>query len=64
MMLDCFGFALPRCVLGPENLCHNLNQRNAKTKTRLGNSRLPRFKEVACCYFEFSLANNHGKVLF
>ena len=31
-MLDCFGFASLRCVIGPENSCHNLNQSNVKLK--------------------------------
>ena len=30
MMLDCFGFASLRCVIGPENSCHNLNQSNVE----------------------------------
>ena len=32
VMLYCFGFALLRCVIGPENSCHNLNQSNVKLK--------------------------------
>ena len=32
MMLDCFGFASLRCVIGPKNSCHNLNQSNVKLK--------------------------------
>ena len=32
MTLDCFGFASLRCVIGPENSCHNLNQSNVKLK--------------------------------
>ena len=32
MMLDCFGFDLLRCVIGPENVCHNLNQSDVKLK--------------------------------
>ena len=31
-MLDCFGFALLCCVIGPENSRHNLNQSNVKLK--------------------------------
>ena len=59
MMLYCFGFALLRCVIGPENSRHNLNQSNVKLKlTRV----FPRLKEVGCFYSEFSLANNHGNL--
>ena len=32
VILDCFGFALLCSVIGPENLCHNLNQSNTKLK--------------------------------
>ena len=32
VMLYCFGFALLRCVIGPENSRHNLNQSNVKLK--------------------------------
>ncbi|RMX56898.1 hypothetical protein pdam_00025097 [Pocillopora damicornis] len=31
-MLDYFGFALLCCVIGPENLCHNLNKSDVKLK--------------------------------
>ena len=32
VMLYCFGFALLRCVIGPENSRHNLNQSKVKLK--------------------------------
>ena len=35
VMLYCFGFALLRCVIGPENSRHNLNQSNVKLKPNM-----------------------------
>ena len=65
VMLYCFGFALLRCVIGPENSCHNLNQSNVKLKPNttwsLAFSRA--LRRLAVCWLdEFSLANNHGNL--
>ena len=64
-MLDCFGFALLRCLIGPENSRHNLNQSNVKLKPNttwsLAFSRA--LRRLAVCWLdEFSLANNHGNL--
>ena len=55
MMLDCFGFDLLRCVIGPENVCHNLNQ-STKTKHNLVTRVFPHLRR-------FSLANDDGNLL-
>ena len=64
MMLDCFGFASLRCVIGPENSCHNLNQSNVKLKPNttwsLAFSRA--LRRLPFSYSVFSLANNHGNL--
>ena len=56
MILDYFGFALLRLLIGPENLSHPLNQLNAKVKTNpnFATGVFPRIKQVA----EFSLVND------
>ena len=66
MMLDYFGFALLCCVIGPENLCHNLNKSDVKLKpnTIWSPAFFPRFKKVASFYSESSLANDDGNLLF
>ena len=45
MMLDCFGFDLLRCVIGPENVCHNLNQ-STKTKHNLVTRVFPHLRRL------------------
>ena len=32
VILDCFGFAIPRSLIGPENSRYSLNQSDAKLK--------------------------------
>ena len=64
MMLDCFGFALLRYVIGPGNSRHNLNQSNVKLKPTttwsLAFSRA--LRRLPVFYSVFSLANNHDKL--
>ena len=49
----CFCFALLRSVIGPENWRHHLIQWNGKLKLNIVTCVFPRFKQVACFYFEF-----------
>ena len=55
---NCIGFALLRSVIIPENSCHSLNQSDSKPKTnRTTVTRVfPRFMQLTCFYFAFSLA--------
>ena len=55
----CFGLALLRLVIGPENSCYSLNQSDAKRKPIM--TWLPAFSrawQLGCFCIEFSLALN------
>lgn len=54
-MRDYLVLALPRSVIGPENLRHLLNQSN--TDRVLVTRVFPRFCWLALIIYEFSLAN-------
>ena len=45
-------------MIGPENSQHPLNQLNAKNHRNLVTCVFPRFKQLACFHFEFSLVND------
>ena len=63
---DCFGFALLRSVIGPENSHHSSQPIRCKTKSNhdLVARVFPRFWQFGCFYFELSLALNHRIISF
>ena len=59
MFQDCYDFTSLHSVIGPERNSHySLDQSDGKLKPIPPLLRVfPRFKQVACVYFEFPLVN-------